>query len=221
MDLTLVDKTGPVMVTLWDDAVGQFQNLMKNNKVQNGGEMCVSIEVLRISQLQKSEWNGKILTPMHAIHSVSALPNRRGTQLAMPKFPSSPYLLQARYVAPASPMCLEVFQPRRKELVAPFRATVKGAVANVLTLDISQGGNAKRLFDIVDQQGTWFKCCALGSVAQSTSLKDGFEVVLYHGLGRSPVGSTPGMLYLMKDAVIVAFNRRDGEVVKRTQIEIE
>ena len=64
-------------------------------------------------------------------------------------------------------------------------------------------GNAKRLFDIVDESGLYFTCCAMKHNAESLASKNYQNVVLYYGTGRSPIGNSKGMLYLMKDALII------------------
>ena len=171
------------MVTLWDDSVSSFQKLMSKTSVFSN-KVCVSSKVLRVSPLQKSDWNGKMITPMVVVHSVSPLPNRRGTKILTPTSPTSPYLQERVSVPPSAPLCLDRFHARRKELVAPFRATVKGIIADVQALDVSQTGNPKRQFDIVDNMGAWFSCCAVGPLSQSKALHDGVEAVLYHGMGR-------------------------------------
>ena len=86
--------------------------------------------------------------------------------------------------------------------------------------DVSQQGTPKRHFDLVDDTGSWISCCALGSNASSLSLEAGNDVVLYFVTGRSATGSNPGMLYLMKDSVIVMLGRRHPHTQKKHQVEI-
>ena len=84
---------------------------------------------------------------------------------------------------------------------------MKGKVVDLQSLETSQGGNPKRVFDIVDNSGVYFTCCAMKHNADSPALVNFQEVVLYFGIGRGPIGSSKGMLYLLKDAMIVSVGK--------------
>ena len=104
--------------------------------------------------------------------------------------------------------------------VAPFRVTLKGMIASVEASDVSQQGKAKRVFEVVDNTGAWIRCCSLGHTASSRALREGMEVVLFHGTGRSAVGASPGMIYLMKDSLIVPVGMKTVLVHKKTEIVV-
>ena len=46
-------------------------------------------------------------------------------------------------------------------------------------------------------------CCAMMQNSQSAALKERQEAVIYYATGRKPIGRDPGMVYLMKEAIIV------------------
>ena len=106
-------------------------------------------------------------------------------------------------------------------MVAPFRATLKGTVGTVSDPELTLQGNAKRNFGLIDSVGAWIRCCALLHNAGSRALVCGTDVVLYYTTARKSRGSAPGMLYLMKDALIVPVGRHDGRVEKKIEIVIQ
>ena len=94
---------------------------------------------------------------------------------------------------------------------APFRLTVRGRVDDLGPLELSQGGSEKRCFDIVDNSGLYFACCAMKHNARSSVLENGKDVVLYFGLGSGPIGTLQGQVYLMDDAFIVVVSQSPFE----------
>ena len=124
----------------------------------------------------------------------------------LPK-PTAPNLTTMVYEVPPSDCCITQFRALRNRLNHPFRLTVKGKVADVQPVEMSTAGNPKRVFDIVDNSGVYFTCCAMKHNAESKALVNNNEVVLYYGTGRGPIGGVKGMLYLMKDALIVPFGK--------------
>ena len=88
-------------------------------------------------------------------------------------------------------------------LKAPFRGTFKGVIHDAQTLEATQTGLAKRTFKLMDTVGDFIICCALEKNAQKHMITPGAEVVLYFATGRGPIGSSSGMLYLMKDSMLM------------------
>ena len=67
-------------------------------------------------------------------------------------------------------------------------------------------------FALVDANGIYFQCCAIGRNAGN--LEEGLRIALYFGTGRAAIGSAPGALYAYeKDSAIVALNRRNISAV--------
>ena len=83
----------------------------------------------------------------------------------------------------------------------------------------TQQGQPKTVFALVDEAGTWLRCCALGRNAVSPALVNGNEVVLYFGAGRNGRGSSPGLVWLFKDACVVLLGPKGG--VKRLELELK
>ena len=78
----------------------------------------------------------------------------------------------------------------------------------------------KRTFNLVDEAGMWVRCCALGLTARSLALANGNEVVLYYGTGLGGLGSSPGMVYFMKNSLAVQVGCRADAPTKRTEIPV-
>ena len=85
---------------------------------------------------------------------------------------------------------------------------------------MTQSGNPKLLFDIVDEVGYWMRCCAVGRNAGARALVAGNVVVMYFCTGRTGIGSSGGMLYLMKDALVVKIGQAMTPIAKRQEIEL-
>ena len=88
-------------------------------------------------------------------------------------------------------------------MVAPFRATFRGAVVGVQKADQTAQGKSKVSFELLDKEGTAIPFAAMGRNAMSPYLKDGTEIVIYHGTGLGAIGGHDGAVYLYKDAMII------------------
>jgi hypothetical protein len=62
---------------------------------------------------------------------------------------------------------------------------------------------------------------AVGLPARSSALSNGNDLVLYFGLGRAGLGSTPGMIYFMKDSLFVQVGHRRDPIVRRAEITVD
>ena len=70
-------------------------------------------------------------------------------------------------------------------------------------MDYTRSQNTKRMFDLMDGSGFFVKVCAMHHSSTSLALRNYQEVICYFGTGRGPIGASVGMIYLMKDAVIL------------------
>ena len=161
-----------------------------------------------------------MLTNIRVLQSVLPYPSRPGTENSLCGHPTSPYWINAQYQAPVYPFCVTNFQMIEDKLRAPFRASIRGVVMDVLDSDFSLAGIPKRLFQLIDDGGRWIRCCALGRNSLSKCLVEGFEIAIYFGTGRGPLSATPGLLYVMKDAMIVPIARKEFVRPKTTEMII-
>ena len=155
---------------------------------------------MRIQNAPKNDWNGEILTRIRCLSLIEAVGSESGCVLKVCDVPSAPNLISLSFGVPSSQCCISNFKSIRHKLCGSFRATLKGVITDLEGLDYSQSGNPKRDFNLVDGQGSYISCCAMKHNAESISLQNFQEVVIFFGTGRGPKGSYPGKFYLMKEA---------------------
>ena len=208
VDIILVDKTAPISACLWGEAAEEICSVWRQvQQRRQQGEVVacvVDLSKVRIQGAANNNWNGESLTRMRALTSIESVNGEEGTTVKALLQATADNLTQMTFAVPSPDCCVSVFRTLRNRLTAPFRMTVRGKIADLQTLEMSQGGNAKRIFDIVDNSGLYFTCCAMKHNAESTALQNVQEVVIYYGTGRGPIGTSKGMFYLMKDAMILS-----------------
>ena len=113
------------------------------------------------------------------------------------------------------------FSTMRSKLKAPCRVTLRGVICDLSEMQLSLQESSKRTFVLVDDLGMWIRCCAIGLSARSRALANGNDVVLYYGTGRSGLGSAPGMIYFMKNSLVVQVGHREEPAFKRAEISVD
>jgi len=213
--MILVDKTGPIKVVLWQEAVEDYM------RAQIRINDMIYLESFQVMDTKKNDWNGSILTPLRFIQSVGSMKNRKATIIKKINVTSSPFMRKdVQFRKPDSRVCIYSFESVQEDLHGSFRGSFAGTVCDVQEEDETQTGQCKRLFNLVDSTGSWLQCCALGRHTKSKFLEAQMQIILYNGTGRAPVGNTSGLLYAMKDAVIVPYGKQEKACVKRLQIMI-
>ena len=204
------------MLTLWGKIVKDFYS-----KVTHTRNPILFFEGLRVSELPANKyWNGTSLTTIRMLQSITPIRNRPGTTLTVVETPRSSFLLTEAYTAPMPPGCINEFSGLVGRCKAPFRVTLRGMITDLSDIQATVQEDYKRLFTLVDNAGAWIKCCAIGMPARSLALVNGNEVVLYFCSGRGSLGTSPGMIYLMKDSLVVKLGSRTEVPHKRFQIEV-
>ena len=199
MNASMFDSTGPVSVTLWGELCGIFISLMQSVNPQ----VIVQLHNVRVTPVPRNAFNGSLLTSMNVLQSIDPIGTRSGTEVTIVPNATSPYMIKNIFVPPPFPVCLADFRSVRSKLQAPFRVTLKGTVVDVREMDHSLQGENKLTFDLIDAHGAWVTCCALGRHAANRHLCTGSEIIIYFGTGRPPIGSSSGMIWVLKDGVIV------------------
>jgi hypothetical protein len=216
-DLLLLDNTGPVYVTLWGQMVPAFYA-----RITDPPAPFIRLTAMRVASLKpKTPWNGTSITTMRVLHSTAPGGGRVGTTLAMLQKPTSPYLLEATYSPLVWPVCVNQFAMVRSKLQAPCRVSLRGIISELSEMQLSMKESTKRTFILVDESGMWIRCCAVGLPARSLALSNGNEVVSYFGLGRPGLGSTPGMIYFLKDSLFVQVGHHPVPIVRRAEITVD
>ena len=220
LDFLTCDKSGPTICNFWDDALASLLN-QYGQSVLSGKTLIVHIENFQVVPMSSTKWNGNTLTRIRLLQSVSPNPIRGATTVSIVSAATSPYLTSGTYLVPKAEACIFQFAAVRSRLVAPFRGTFQGVIVDLYEPDYTRTQSKKRCFDLVDMQGSWIRCCAIGKNADSPALVQGYEVVLYNGTGRGPIGSQPGFLYLyLFDSVIIGVAKKDVLVWKRQEMPI-
>ena len=180
----------------------------------------MSLNIARVAAMAKNDYNGKFLTSMNMLHTVSSVEGREGSCITFPSVASSQFLLDAVYKAPTYPVCISNLSSLGQSLSPNFRGTFRGMVVEVdSVLDFSTQGQPKRKFKLVDPSGAWLNCCASGANAKHKMLFNGSEVVMYFGCGRGMIGSEEAAVYAFKDVVIVLVARHVSLWPLRLRIE--
>ena len=77
-------------------------------------------------------------------------------------------------------------------------------------------------FTLIDNCGTFIKCCAQYHSVTSLALRNYQDVVIYYAKGVRPIGRDPGLLYVVKDSFIMPVGRqRERPTFRSHEIEIE
>ena len=207
-DVIFVDKTGAIKASLWGEISEEICSMWRQmNEARERGErkpVFVDLLNVRILALANNTWNGQSITRHRVLNSIDSVNGEGGTMITMLETPTAENLLQMPFAIPPPECCVTVFRGLRNKLVPPFRLTVKGKVVDLQSREVSQAGNSKRIFDLVDNSGLYITCCAMKHNAESRALENYQDVVLYFGSGRPQIGSSKAMLYLMQDAFIVS-----------------
>lgn len=207
VDCMLLDKTGAIKATVWGTLATELCNIWRSiAEARMRGEalgQIVEFSKVRVVKLAKNAWNGEVLTRIYELSSIEAVGVETGTSIAMLSSPTAPNLISMSFSVPPAQRCVSSFQSIRSKLRGNFRVTLKGVICDLEDLNYSQAGNEKRMLDLVDHQGALISCCAMKHNVGSRALQNFQEVVLYFASGRGPKGSSPGLVYVMKDAVIL------------------
>ena len=217
LDLLVVDRTGPIRISLWGTCVDDFLSLLES---VNTGRVLLRFEPMRKAYLSTNAVSGPALTTIPVLHSVPATANRAGTTISIPLHPSSPYVTDMPYVPPSTDVCIMKFHKVRSQMVPPFRASFRGMATNIRSLDATQQGMPVREFDLVDENGVWIKCCAWGRNSRVRHFVDGSEVVLYFATAKAGAGGVGVCLWLFRDAFLLAMGPQTPVRVKRLELDL-
>ena len=200
LDCVMVDRTGPVMVSLWDSAVVQFQRAMQQTAA--GEKPLFLLQRVRIAALAQNDWNGFFVSPMKVLGSVASGEGGEGTIIQKLSATASPFNRKdMRFEWPTAPMAVYNFAQLR-DASLPFRGTFLGTVRNLTQLDVNSNGQWKRDFDLVDEAGRSISCSAQHPHAKNTNLADNDIVVLYFTTGRRAGPNGAFNVFIFRDGFI-------------------
>ena len=144
-----------------------------------------------------------------------------GTSVVLRTTSTSKFLTTALYTIPSFVLCITDFAKMAGRLKAPFRGTFRGVVRQVQSLELTHTGSPKRVFKVQDPQGYFIQVCALDQNAESNMIKEAQDVVLYWAIGRGPIGTSAGMVYLMRDSIILSVGEQTEVCCLGEEIVVE
>ena len=100
----------------------------------------------------------------------------------------------------------------------PFRGSFAGNVSDVAEPDYTSNGQPKRDFNLVDDIGAWFPCCAIGRAATDWRAPANVKVIIYFGTGRLATQGTGFALYAFRDGLILPLEASRSANVERTDV---
>ena len=207
VDVMLMDMTGPISAVLWgecaEDICSAWRQVQERRQTGEQRPLVVALTRVRIMPATRNNWNGESLTNYRTLSSVEGVKSEEGTTVTILEEATSEYLTETRYKIPPMNCCATLFRTLRGRMKSPFRLTAKGKIVDLQDMEYTQSGNPKRVFQLVDSGGLYFTVCAMQHNAQSSALRNFQDVVVYFGAARGPIGSYGGMLYLMKDAMMI------------------
>ena len=145
-----------------------------------------------------------MLTPMYELCTIEPIGAETGTIVTVLEHATAENMLAMSFTPPPSPYGVSSFQSLKSKLCGNFRVTLRGVVQDLENLEYAQSGSEKRMFNLVDKQGYYLNCCAMVHNVTSRALQDFNEIIVYFAIGRGPIGNSPGLIYLYKDAVIIS-----------------
>ena len=219
VDMVIADRTGPIMFSFTGDR--DVETFVQKAATHKAEQIFVTLSRARVGTVPSNNWNGTIITQMRMLYSVPQISGAEGTLVTLSPTCSCPFVTEAIYVLPSAAVCITDFAHCAGQLRAPFRGTFRGVVQEAEGLELSQSGSAKRMFKVMDALGYYLRFCALDSNAENPALQDNEDVVMYFGTGRTKIGTSPGMVYLMRESVIVSVGRCAQPWALREEVIIE
>ena len=198
LDVLLVDKTGPIIMTLWGDEAKTFSSKVEQCQ-QRCQDVVVDCKFVEVNTMQKNNWNGNCVTQMRQLKSLEAVGDRAASTIACIGKGTVPALTSMSFKLPSSEVCMYQFT----HLTAPCRGTFKGVVMELGATDYSQSGTEHRTFKLVDESGRFYHCQASFHNLKCGALQENREVILFFAVGRPPLKSKDGHLYMFRDSLIV------------------
>ena len=201
---------------MWDSAAEELVRIVNLQSV--GQRPVIELEHFCVQPLPKTDWNGTSLTTINIIKSVTSVDARVVTQVRMCSAPQSPYNLPStKFVVPHSPAALHQYQNLKSQAL-PFRGTFIGTLTDVEDIDYTSNGQPKRAFNLIDDFGYWFPCCAIGRNATEWRFPQNAKVVIYFGSARLQSQQDSFILYIFRDGLIVAIAQSSSSPTKRIDV---
>ena len=129
---------------------------------------------------------------------------------------------------PDTTIAVQDFKQLPDPLEAPFRGSFAGFVHNVQQSQSLQGED-KLDFRLVDCNGMWLSCCAMGINAKyedidegpCINIVEGHYIIGYFGTGRSKIGEDPAkIMFFQTDSTVILVRTQSIVPLPQQQIPI-
>ena len=218
-DFILADSEAPVCITLRDDELTRFLNVLDAAAAQTT-MICVQIENYRIIPTEATLWNGVVLTTMNRVQAINA--GKANPSTIVHVISEAIAKLRGQPIRELSAdVCITDWDHLQQPLPAPSRLSLAGIVETVdeVVTGTSLDGPSKKKckFTLIDVKGRWLLCSAKGFNAEATALQIGYEVILWFATVLKALGNEPARCAVLDDAVIVAAGEVKALIPRRIQ----
>ena len=155
IDILCGDAEGPVIVTLWNDALHQVKKLVQE-ATQKKEPFLLRLEAFHILPLGNPQWNGTCHTRIHRLQSLreTTEPTAKTTQVSLVPVPQAETPVD--FDIPPSEICITSLASLPQPLHTPFRVSVSGIVSDVseiLYTTMRDPPMPKVYFQLTDTEG--------------------------------------------------------------------
>ena len=172
VDLVLMDRTAPVMVTFWNTSAEKAQAAAAA-AVEGGVAYRVRLTNMRVGERRRSEWTGDLLTKVRYLETTGGPKSGESSAMELGVDPASPWLCPCIGPVHDTAVLLTDF---RSVLQQPsdqsFTVSLRGTVRDVSEAGFTQKGNPTRKFQLYDTSGASLPCCAVGPHAEDAVLTE-------------------------------------------------
>ena len=220
IDLVIVDRTGPVLITLWgadaeiaETLLADFLNVHDSDVEERP---LMALQNLRFQAIPQNSLNGRTVTRINILTNNRKQASISPQNAACIDAATSPYMSSAKFVIPPVSVVLQRFNVLDRTN-APFRVSLRGTVVDVGDVESSQQGNSKNAFKVVDKEGTWLQCVVIGDQASNPGLLENVDVILFFASGRSSATSQEGAIFVFQTGCVWIL----GQAVQRPRMKYQ
>ena len=219
------DYTGLVPMRLMDDIALKMQQFIVPTSAEKK-PVFFRIDFFQVSPLSANAWNGEILTPIKTIRSLPTTGRRNSnsiqTVLSVVDKVTSPHLQSPPFTVLPSPFVAHRFRSlfSSRTQSGNCRVSLVGVVCELSGQNVSQAGNAKKRFKLVDVDGSWVRCSASGQHASSSTLKERMKIFLFGGCGRPAIGTDESCIRILNDGFLLPLGMCNSGYIPTLEVNI-
>ena len=213
----VADATAPACMTLRDEILTKFTETLDSTSTSDNF-VSFRIDNFRIVPTESSTWNGTVISKMNRIQAVKARADVPGTTLCF--VPQHEVNMDAANLLrfPAE-ICISDWDSLPKPIPVPSRFTLAGIIETkeevTTTTPLDGTPKQKCKFTLIDSQGRWLECTAVGFNAQAPALEIGSQVVLWFAIALKALGNEGARCAVLNDGVIAPVTEETAMIPAR------